>query len=84
MHFGGGGGHCHYILVGCATAHKKESRMHGKGGGVLGTGKTQKREVLRTGLVKKRILVTNVAQNGVLGSLFINFLYFFLVNMINW
>ena len=48
-----------------------------KGGGVLGTGTTQKmgvlgtgtswkRGVLRTGFVKKTILVTDVAQKGVL------------------
>ena len=36
------------------------------------------------GLVKKRILVTDDAQKGVLGSLFINYLYFCLVNMIHW
>ena len=67
------GGHSQYILVGV----KKEGLRHGhnpkKGGRrtQLGT-----REVLRSGLVKKTILVTDVAQ--CFGSLFINYLYFFL------
>ena len=54
--------------------------------GVLGTSTTREGGggVLRTGHVKKKILVTDVAQQGVLVSLFINYLYFFHVNMINW
>ena len=33
--------------------------------GVLRMGTTRKKELLRTGLMKKRILVTDVPQNGV-------------------
>ena len=50
---------------------------------VLGTGTTRgKGGVLRTvtGLVKYIILVTDVAQNGVLGSLFINYLSSFFLS----
>ena len=47
-------------------------------------GHNSEKWVLRNGLVKKRSLVTDVAQKGFLESLFINYLYFFLVNMINW
>ena len=52
--------------------------------GVLGSSTTRKMGVLRTGLVKKRISITDVAQKGLIGSLFIKYLYFRLVNMINW
>ena len=64
--------------------------------GVLGTGTSRKRGVLctdtsrqrgggvlRTGLVTKTILVTDVAQKGVLGAYLLITLTF-LVNMINW
>ena len=95
---GGGGGHSQCILVGvCRSTSKKGGHRHGhnpkkgvlgtaqpKKRGVLGTGTSRKRGVLRTGIVKKTILVTDVAQKGVFGSLFINYPYFFLVNMINW
>ena len=40
--------------------------------------------VLRTGLVKNRILETDVAQKGVLGSLFINYFNILCVKMKNW
>ena len=46
-------------VLGTATSRKR---------GVLGTGTSQKRRVSRTGLVKKTILVTDVAQKGVLGA----------------
>ena len=46
--------------------------------GVLGTETSREQEVIRTGLVNKRILVSDVAQKGVLGSIFINFLTFVL------
>ena len=61
---------------------KKRGLRHGqeskKGG--LRHGHELKKGELRTGLVKKTILVTDVAQ----GSLFINYIYLYLVNMINW
>ena len=65
----------------CRSTPKKGGLRHGhnpkKGGlrhgyntkkGVLGTGTSRKRRVSRTGLVKKTILVTDVAQKGVLGA----------------
>ena len=76
------GGHSQYILVGvCRSTSKKGGLRHGhnpkRGGGlrhgynpkkgVLGTGTSRKRGFLRAGLVKKTILVTDVAQKGVLG-----------------
>ena len=49
---------------------KKGGLRHGHESkkGVLGTGTSRKRRVSRTGLVKKTILVTDVAQRGVLGA----------------
>ena len=41
------------------------------GGGVLSTGTSRKMGVLRTGHVKKTILVTAVAQKGVLGAAYL-------------
>ena len=55
-----------------------------KGGLRYGKNSEKGGGVLKTSPVKMRILVTNIAQKGVLGSLFMNYLYFFLVNMINW
>ena len=46
-------------VLGTGTSRKR---------GVLGTGTSRKRGVLRTGLVKNTILVTDVAQKGVLGA----------------
>ena len=46
-------------VLGTGTSRKR---------GVLGTGTSRKRWVSRTGLVKKTILVTDVAQKGVLGA----------------
>ena len=63
---------CH---LACAGLNKIDA---GKGG--LRNGKNSEKGVLRTGLVQKRILVTDVAQKGVLGSLFICCLYFYLVS----
>ena len=83
MHIAGGGGNSEYIPVGCDTAHRLRHGHEPKKGG-LKNGCNSEKGVLRTGLAKKRILVTDVAQKGVIGSLFINYLYFFLVNMINW
>ena len=40
-------------------------------GGVLSTGTSRKMGVLRTGHVKKTILVTAVAQKGVLGAAYL-------------
>ena len=81
---GGGGGHPENILVGVRRGHKKGGvglrHGHNQKRGILGMGTTCK----RWGLKNWRILVTDAAQKGVLGSLFINYLYFFLVNMINW
>ena len=48
----------------------------GRGGGVLGTGKTRERGINKWYL-KERVLVTDVEQKGVIGSLFINYLYFY-------
>ena len=57
-----------------------------RGGGILGTGTSRKGgrggSYIRTGLVKKTILVTDVAQKGVLGAYLLITLTFF--NMINW
>ena len=87
---GRGGGHSQYILVGVCRGTLKRGVL-GTGRTpkrwVLGTGTTQKwglRQgaggggVLRTGLVvKKPILVTDVAQRGVLGAyLLITFTFF--------
>ena len=54
--------------------------LGGGGGGGLGADTGPKRVVLRNGRIKKdRVLTTEVAQNkGVLGNLFINYLYFYL------
>ena len=80
----------------CRGTSKKGGLRHGhnpKKRGVLGTGTSRKRggglrhghESKKGGLkywsCKKTILVTDVAQKGVL---FINYTYFCLVNMIDW
>ena len=60
---------------------KKGDLRHGHNlkRGVLGTGTSRKGGgVLRTGLVKKTILVTDVAQKGVLGAYLLITLTFFL------
>ena len=89
---GGGGGHSQYILVGvCRSTSKRGALGTGttqKRGvlgtdttpkrGVLGTGMSRKRGVLGTDLVKKTILVTDVAQKGVLGAYLLITLTFFL------
>ena len=88
----GGGGHSQYILVGvCHSTSKKGGLRHihnpKKGSlrhgheskkGVLGMGTSRKRGILRTGLAKKTILVTDVAQRGVLGAYLLITLTFFL------
>ena len=66
---------------------KKGGLRHGhesKKGGLRHGHESTKRGVLRTGLVKKSILVTDGPQKGFFLSLFINYPYFCLVNMINW
>ena len=71
---GPGGGDSQYILVGvCRGTSKKGGLRHGhnkKGGGVLGTGTTQKRGVLVMGTSPKRgVLGTGEARKrGVLGT----------------
>ena len=80
---GGGGGTLSIYTGVCVPRHiqkgggvlgtgttKKRGLRHGKPPkrGVLGMGTSRKRGgVLRTGLVKKTILVTDVAQKGFLG-----------------
>ena len=55
----------------CPGTSNKGGLRHGhkskKKGGVLGTAKLRKMEILRTGLVKKRILVTDVSEKVVFG-----------------
>ena len=80
---GGGGGHSQCILVGvCRSTSKKGGLRHGynpkkgglrhgynpKKGGLRHGREWEKGGVLRTGLVKKTIFVTDVAQKGVLGA----------------
>ena len=97
---GGGGGHSQNILVGvCRSTSKKGGGVLGTGTiqkeGVLGTGTTHKRGGLRHGneskkggfknsSCKKDNLSKWCCTKGGFGSLFINYPYFFLVNMINW
>ena len=56
---------------------KKRDLRHGHES-QKGTGTSRKMGVLRTGLVKKTILVTDVAQKGVLGAYLLITLTFFL------
>ena len=50
--------------------------------GVLGTGTSRKRRGLKNWYCKKDNLSNRCCTKGGLGSLFINYPYFFLVNMI--
>ena len=70
----GGLRHGHYPKKGGGVLGTGTSRNRG----VLGTGMSRKRGVLSTGLVKNTILVTDVAQNGVLGAYLLITCTFFL------
>ena len=62
-------------VLGCGHNPKK---WGGGGGGGLRCENNPKRGQLVTGLVKERVSGAEVAQKGVLWSLFINYLYFYL------